>query len=206
MKRIKVFLAIIMVLSLFSLSYADNKVVGSYVKGKGKTLDFKFGTFGISARGFYSIPSGDIANVLNGSLGPELLVTYRKFLIDDLDLQVSGTLNTYTGKFDSTNTFQSIGARLLGRYNIKIENVEGLFFLDAGGGFAFETLKVSTVSADNIDPIWSFGAGYEIGLFDNITLTVNINYLMMPEKYIANATRDGSFIDFAIGLNYEFYE
>lgn len=204
MKKSKIMLIITVVLCVSSLCYADSKVVGGYSKGKPRLSDFKFGSFGVSLRGLYSIPTGDIVNVLNGSIGPEILGTYRKFLIDDLDLELSGSLNTYTGKFDSTNTFQTINVKLLGRYNIKIEDLEGVFFINAGGGVSFEKLTVSSSSADNIDPIWSFGAGYEVALFDNITLQVNISYMLMPEKYIASAYRDGSFINFIIGLNYEF--
>ncbi|MFH1824279.1 MAG: hypothetical protein ABH873_03525 [Candidatus Firestonebacteria bacterium] len=206
MKIIKLML-IFFIFSFISLeSYSQQKIIGGGVNTRNKSETMQLGWLGISAKGTYSLPSGDISNVLNGSLGAELTVVYRNFILNDFDIQLSSSYQNYTNKADSSNQFQTINVKLLGRYNFFVPDVPGCIYVEAGGGVSFETLTASSVKLDNIDPIYHFGVGYEIGIFENFTLQTGINYLLMPQKYIVDAIRDGSFINFSIGINYEFLE
>ncbi|MFH1528658.1 MAG: hypothetical protein ABIG69_18785 [Bacteroidota bacterium] len=203
MKIVKI-LTICIVFFMSFQSFGQNKVIGGNISSKNKSETMQLGWLGISVKGIYRMPSGEITNVLNGSPGAELTVIYRNFLLNDLDLQLIGGYQNYTGKVDSSNTFQTINAKLLGRYNFFVPDIPGCIYVEAGGGLSFETLIVSSSKLDNIDPIYQIGLGYEIGIFENFTLQTGINYLHMPEKYIAGAVRDGSFINLGIGINYEF--
>ncbi|MFH1074965.1 MAG: hypothetical protein V1752_07750, partial [Candidatus Firestonebacteria bacterium] len=53
-------------------------------------------------------------------------------------------------------------------------------------------------------PIYVFGAGYEYGIAPDLSLLVEANYQLMPQKYIAGAFRDGSYINIKAGIKYEF--
>ncbi|OGF51274.1 MAG: hypothetical protein A2044_04105 [Candidatus Firestonebacteria bacterium GWA2_43_8] len=184
----------------------NNVFTGSVRKSASQDNAVPMGQFGVTVAGVYSLPSGDIANVYNGAIGPELTLTYRNFLLNGLHLQLAGDYLSYTGKVDPANIFTNIIAKLSARYDFGLADIPGLVFLKAGGGADFETLTIGTVSIDNIDPIYSFGIGYETKCFDNFTLVFEFNYSLLPEKYIPGATRDGSFINIVIGLNCELGE
>jgi hypothetical protein len=182
-----------------------NKAFGGYARtDKGENKDLALGNFGFSVLGVLSMPSGDIAKVLNPTVGPEVSLTYRNFLMKNFHLQLSGDFLTYTGKVDTSNTFTNISATLTGRYDLKMKEIPGIIYLSAGGGTGFETLTVGGVVLDNIDPMYKLGFGYEASAFGNFTMRFDIKYVMLPQKYISGASRDGSFLNIYAGVNMEF--
>ena len=67
-------------------------------------------------------------------------------------------------------------------------------------GLSFEDRETVCLYAIN-----RVGFGYEVNISDNINLLAGLNYNLLPEKGIAGATRDGSFLNICLGVSYEFY-
>ncbi|MCX5776894.1 MAG: hypothetical protein NTX32_04630 [Candidatus Firestonebacteria bacterium] len=161
----------VLAIMLPALAFGGNASYGGYAKKeRGDSKEITFGKIGFAVNGVLSMPSGDIATVLNATIGPELSLTYRNFLIKDFHLQMSGDFMTYTGKVDITNTFSTVSAVLSGRYDLKLKEIPGTLYLSAGGGAGFETLTVGGIVLDNIDPQYRIGVGYEAAAFDNFTV------------------------------------
>lgn len=194
---------ITLVLALFIGSFSAAGEVGTAQK---KQFDAPtLGDYGISVKAVSSAPAGDIADVYNGAIGVEVAPVYRNFLISDLDASVFGSYSNYSGKANSANSLTTINIGLLGRYNFKVADVPGVVFAEAGGGLSLQSQTISGVGFDNIDPLYRVGFGYEVNISDNINLLAGLNYNLLPEKGIAGATRDGSFLNICLGVSYEFY-
>jgi hypothetical protein len=204
--RIMVIVVCILVIPL--LAFSESLMPVSYSSQKSKKLEFGF--LGVSARGIYNMPIADVLNVLNGGLGPEVAITYRSFLFKNFHLVAIGDYTTYTGKVNSDNKLSTINVKLLGRYDVyPLEDLasfipSGVVYVNLGGGVSFETLTMPLETINNIDPIFQGGIGYELGLMKDITLNIGVNYIMLYEKVNASADKNGSFISFSLGLNYEF--
>lgn len=195
-------LAITFIIMLSSSCNSAGNTIGGILK-KSYTEKLQLGCFSVSAGAGLSLPSGDIANVLNGGTDLRIALSYNNILFDDLSLVLTGGYCVYTGQIDNTNLFATIKAGLLGRYYLYFDEIPGSIFVEVGGGVALETLTVASTSLNNIDPIFIFGAGYEVGIVQELSLVVNTNYLFMPQKYIAGAFRDGSYINIGVGIKYE---
>jgi hypothetical protein len=202
----KIFFLVILLFTISVQVYSEG-IINAPIKSIGVGDEFgrmQFGWLGISARGIYSIPVGEMINVLNNGLGGELVISYRSFLLKDLDIQLIGGYENYTGEVNSSDTLQTIILKLLVRYNFYFKGTPGCLFVDLGGGVAFETLTFSSTKYDNIDPAYHIGIGYEVEIIKSLTFQLGVSYLFIPQKYIANAQRDGSFINVGLGINYEF--
>lgn len=185
-----------------SIFASRENAIFSNVQKKVQETGIKTGetTFGVYLN--YGLPSGDLVNVLNSAAGIELAVIKRNILIKDFHLLLRGSFNQYYGKFNSREYLGIIEAKLAGRYDFLIPEIPGVFFLEAGGGVAFENISVSGFAGDNIDPLYSFGAGYEFNVSEVFTFQGMVSYSLMPQKYVSGAARDGSFIKIHAGVNY----
>lgn len=202
----KIFFLVILLFIITAQVYAEN-IINAPIKSIGYTGEFEhmqLGWLGITAKGIYGMPVGEIRNVFNPGMGAELIISYRDFLFKDLDIQLVGGYQNYTGKVDSSNTVQSIIVKLLGRCNLYFKHTPGCFYFDFGGGIAVETLNLPSSSLDNIDPVYHIGLGYEIEIIKSLTGQIGVSYVFIPERYISSATRDGSFVNIGIGINYNF--
>lgn len=161
--------------------------------------------YGVSIRGIYSTPAVDLRNVLNPALGGEFVLLFRRFLIDNFRLEIVGNYSNYTGKIDNSNTLQIITGKLLGRYDIYMDIIgisNTSFYVELGGGIASETLKMGELILNTIDPIYHIGIGIETQLYYGLTLNGLMSYSFIYQEHIAEAIRNGSFINFGIGISY----
>ncbi|MFH1823600.1 MAG: hypothetical protein ABH873_00015 [Candidatus Firestonebacteria bacterium] len=206
MKMKKIFFLMILLFIVVGQVHSEN-IINAPIKPagySGESEGMQLGLLGVSVRGIYSQPIGEIRNVFNPGLGAELVISYRDFLFKDLDIQLVGDYQSYTGKVDNSNKLQSIIVKLLGRYNFYIKYTPGCFYFDFGGGMANQTLNLPSSSVNNIDPVYHLGVGYEVEIIKSLTAQAGVNCVFIPERYISNATRDGSFINISLGINYNF--
>ncbi|MFH1246091.1 MAG: hypothetical protein V1662_06375 [Candidatus Omnitrophota bacterium] len=201
MRKMGLIVAFIVMLGC-SVFAAGQNTAFSTGKKKGPETGIKAGEAGICLLLNYGIPSGDVANILNSTLGFCFAGIFRNVLVNDFSLKLEGDYNQYFGKFDSNEFIRVVEAKLLGRYDILIPEMPGVLFLEAGGGAAFETISVAGFSGDNIDPVYCFGAGYELNISDTLTFLGIASYSIIPEKYISGAAKDGGFIKLYAGINY----
>ena len=185
----------------------ENDILGNNRQKTPEGGQFKFLDYGLAVRGIYSLPSGNIVNATNSALGGSVTLMNHNalfFLLPKLSIGLSGEYINYACKAGSGNYLQTINAKLLGKYDIRFEELPGSFFLEGGGGVSFETLTLLGAEYSNIDPLFQIGIGYETGLDENFTIQAGINYMIVPESYISASARDGSFINISLGINYEF--
>ncbi|MFH1074783.1 MAG: hypothetical protein V1752_06825, partial [Candidatus Firestonebacteria bacterium] len=85
--------------------YSEARNVIGWMSKKAAPERLKLGSFSISAGAGFSFPAGDITNVLNGGVEPDLSLSWNNFLINDFSLVLSGSYCVYTGKVDTANLF-----------------------------------------------------------------------------------------------------
>jgi len=199
---------LVVVLRVHADDYRDWQTItfnnGERVVLSGKSINLssiEFGNFGIAVKGVCSVPVGDIQNVFNAAVGPEVSLIYRNFLTRGFHLQLSGNYMAYTGKADQTDILTNSSIGLSGRIDVSAPDASGVWFMQFGGGITLENMTTSGVILDNIDALYTAGVGYEMPLMKGFTLLAGIDYSINPEKTITGATRDGSFFNISVGVN-----
>lgn len=149
----------------------------------------------------YSIPAGDIAPLLTGSVGIEVEVQLRNFFSSSFIIGIAGSYNGYGGIVNTSDSLYIIQLKLLPKYVLTSFNTSSIY-VNGGMGFAFEGLTVSSVNVGNTDLLWQIGLGYELKLNNNV-FNAELNYIIVPEKSLSTATKDGAFIEFKIGMAFD---
>ncbi len=207
MRLTKHFVLLLMLSVVFSGAFADRSE-NVVKRTKARTQSNQFGGFGVEAHGLYSLPAGDIVNVLSPAIGFGASLTYRDFLVESFDLKLVGEMTTFPLIEKASNTLAATNIKLLGRYNIwpdfMSETIPGCIYVEAGGGVSMQKLSMGAAVFENNDILYQGGLGVELIFFQNFTFTAGASYVLIPQKYLAGATRDGSFINICAGINYEF--
>ena len=148
----------------------------------------------------YYIPTGDIASLITTGIGLEVEGQLRDFLSKDIIIGIAGSFNLYGGTVNTADSLSIIQLKLLPKYILKSFDKCDIY-LNGGIGFAFEGLTVSTVNVGNTDFLWQIGVGFEIKPNGDVFIVIaEINYISIPQKSVASATRDGSFLNLNINM------
>lgn len=148
----------------------------------------------------YSIPTGDIASLITTGVGLEVEGQLRDYFSKDIIIGIAGSFNLYGGTANVADSLSIIQLKLLPKYILKSFDKCDIY-LNGGIGFAFEGLTVSTVNVGNTDFLWQIGFGIEIKPNgDAFIVIAEINYISIPQKSVASATRDGSFLNINISM------
>ncbi len=192
---------------LAATSFGANNVLGNRELRRSGKDSIKQGDLGVAVRAIYGMPSGLVANGLNSSVGANMTLADHNslnFISLNLSLELAADYVVYTAKAGIGNSLTTLNPKLLLRYDVKIDEIPGMLYLEAGGGVSMETLNLLGVSYTNNDPLYQGGIGYETTLVDNLNFQAVVSYVYVPEIGTTGATRDGAYLNFSAGLNFEF--
>ncbi len=187
--------------------FGANTVLGNRQVRQSDGDSTKQGDLGFAVRALYSMPSGLIGNGLNSALGVNATLSEHNtlnFISLNLSLELSADYIVYTAKAGTGNNLTVLNPKLLLRYDIRMNELPGLLFVEAGGGVSMETLNLLGTAYTNNDPLYQGGIGYETQLLDGLNFQAVVSYTYVSESGTAGAIRDGAFLSLGLGLNYEF--